>query len=249
MPSPPLLLSSTINIDDILEADIPLRKKARFTAPTGRFEVGRVHQLLLLGRQVGHTLAHTVDYGFIDTMDASICAAESRAMTAAGVDARALLGAQVSILRRERRYFSLMASSYEHEAVIALHAWSHSKSKIQAMECQIRALQRDKMPPKKRTATTTITTTPMIDAQLMALIAQGVADALEEFEANRTNRNGDDSHNSGTGSRRTERAARECTYSDFLKYQPLNFKGYSISKDLEEEPIQNEPLEEPKEEG
>nr|GFA43549.1 hypothetical protein [Tanacetum cinerariifolium] len=61
-------------------------------------------------------------------MDASICAAESRAMTAAGVDARALLGAQVSILRRERRYFSLMASSYEHEAVIALHAWSHSKS-------------------------------------------------------------------------------------------------------------------------
>ncbi|GKD51054.1 hypothetical protein Tco_1280030, partial [Tanacetum coccineum] len=28
-----------------------------------------------------------------------------------------------------------------------------------------------------------------------------------------------------TGSRRTERAARECTYNDFLKCQPLNFKG------------------------
>ncbi|GJS06092.1 hypothetical protein Tco_0362888 [Tanacetum coccineum] len=65
----------------------------------------------------------------------------------------------------------------------------------------------------------------MIDAQIKALIAQGVADALAEIEANRTSRNGDDSHDSGTGSRRTERAARECTYSDFLKCQPLNFKG------------------------
>nr|GFD31753.1 hypothetical protein [Tanacetum cinerariifolium] len=37
--------------------------------------------------------------------------------------------------------------------------------------------------------------------------------------------NGDDSHNSGTGVRRTERAARECTYIDFLKCQPLPFKG------------------------
>nr|GFC64343.1 hypothetical protein [Tanacetum cinerariifolium] len=37
--------------------------------------------------------------------------------------------------------------------------------------------------------------------------------------------NGDDSHNSGTGVRRTERATRECTYTDFLKCQPLPFKG------------------------
>ncbi|GJU62196.1 hypothetical protein Tco_1244031 [Tanacetum coccineum] len=36
--------------------------------------------------------------------------------------------------------------------------------------------------------------------------------------------NDDDSYNSGSG-RRTERAARECTYSYFLKCQPLNFKG------------------------
>nr|GFB40729.1 hypothetical protein [Tanacetum cinerariifolium] len=37
--------------------------------------------------------------------------------------------------------------------------------------------------------------------------------------------NGDDSHNSGTGVRRTKRAASECTYTDFLKCQPLPFKG------------------------
>ncbi|GJY70104.1 hypothetical protein Tco_0473086 [Tanacetum coccineum] len=96
-------------------------------------------------RQAGHTLAHTVDYGFIDTMDASIRAAESRAMTVHGdaQDDQALLGAQVSILRRERRYFRSMASSYERDAVIARQAWSHSESRIQAIEAQIRALQRD----------------------------------------------------------------------------------------------------------
>ncbi|GJS00137.1 hypothetical protein Tco_0316645, partial [Tanacetum coccineum] len=37
--------------------------------------------------------------------------------------------------------------------------------------------------------------------------------------------NGDDSHASGTGVRGNEHAARECTYLDFLKCKPLNFKG------------------------
>ncbi|GJY32976.1 putative reverse transcriptase domain-containing protein [Tanacetum coccineum] len=56
------------------------------------------------------------------------------------------------------------------------------------------------------------------------MIDQGVTAALAARDANRST-NGDDSHNSGTGVRRTERTARECTYTDFLKCQPLNFKG------------------------
>nr|GFA67374.1 reverse transcriptase domain-containing protein [Tanacetum cinerariifolium] len=39
------------------------------------------------------------------------------------------------------------------------------------------------------------------------------------------NRTGDDSHTSGTGVRRTERVTREYTYHDFMKCQPLYFKG------------------------
>ncbi|GJZ23644.1 hypothetical protein Tco_0561103 [Tanacetum coccineum] len=82
---------------------------------------------------------------------------------------------------------------------------------------------------KKRTtrtspATTTTTTTPIIDAQLKALIARGVADAFAEWDANRS-RNGDDSHDTVTGVRRQALVARECTYTNFLKCQPLNFKG------------------------
>nr|GFB43328.1 hypothetical protein [Tanacetum cinerariifolium]GFB43391.1 hypothetical protein [Tanacetum cinerariifolium] len=56
------------------------------------------------------------------------------------------------------------------------------------------------------------------------MIDQGVATALAVRDALRST-NGNDSHNSGTGVRRTERATRECTYTDFLKCQPLHFKG------------------------
>ncbi|GKF15931.1 putative reverse transcriptase domain-containing protein [Tanacetum coccineum] len=73
----------------------------------------------------------------------------------------------------------------------------------------------------KRTATTT--TTSVTDAQLKALIDQGVADALAEGDADRS-RNGDDSHDSGTCVRRQTPVACECTYGDFLKCQPMNFK-------------------------
>nr|GFD40041.1 hypothetical protein [Tanacetum cinerariifolium] len=49
------------------------------------------------------------------------------------------------------------------------------------------------------------------------MIDQGVTTALAARDARRST-NDDDSHNSGRGVRRTERAARECTYTDFLKY-------------------------------
>nr|GFA38319.1 putative reverse transcriptase domain-containing protein [Tanacetum cinerariifolium] len=75
--------------------------------------------------------------------------------------------------------------------------------------------------------TTTTTTTSVIDAQLEALIEQGVARALATRDADRK-MNGDDSHNSGTCARRTERVTRECTYPDFMKCKPLNFKGLKV---------------------
>ncbi|GKF33434.1 hypothetical protein Tco_0106634, partial [Tanacetum coccineum] len=70
----------------------------------------------------------------------------------------------------------------------------------------------------------TTNTTSVTNAQLQVMIDQGITATLAIRDANRST-NGDDSHNSGTGVRRTERAACECTYTDFLKCQPLNFKG------------------------
>ncbi|GJW36168.1 reverse transcriptase domain-containing protein [Tanacetum coccineum] len=82
------------------------------------------------------------------------------------------------------------------------------------------------MAPKRATrsniAPETTNTTYVTNAQLQAMINQGVTTTLAARDANT---NDVDNHNSGTGARRNKRVTRECTYPDFMKYQPLNFKG------------------------
>ncbi|GJR13322.1 putative reverse transcriptase domain-containing protein [Tanacetum coccineum] len=83
------------------------------------------------------------------------------------------------------------------------------------------------MAPKRATRSTpvtpapTATTTTVTEAQLQALIDQGVAAAMAEAEASRV-RNGYNSNGSGP---RPAQAVRECSYSEFLKCKPLDFKG------------------------
>nr|GFB38578.1 hypothetical protein [Tanacetum cinerariifolium] len=83
------------------------------------------------------------------------------------------------------------------------------------------------MAPKQTTRSTPVITTPapetttsVTNAQLQAMIDQGVTAVLAAHDATR---DGDDSHTSGMG--RPVQVSRECTYPDFLKCQPLNFKG------------------------
>ncbi|GJZ89271.1 hypothetical protein Tco_0661053 [Tanacetum coccineum] len=86
------------------------------------------------------------------------------------------------------------------------------------------------MAPKRATRSTRVppvtpapnaTTTTVTEAQLQALINQGVAAAMAEAEASRV-RNGYNSNGSGP---RPAQTARECSYSEFLKCKPLDFKG------------------------
>nr|GEY27208.1 hypothetical protein [Tanacetum cinerariifolium] len=200
IPSSPLPLPSPATTSTTY-AEAPLG----YRAAEIRFEVGESSSAAA-ARQAGHTLAHTVDYGFIDTMDASIRASESRAMTAVGV---------------------------VNERVTDLAA----TQRIQAVKAQIRALQRDVDVLHRQRTRDEDRLTAHIQHEhsrfrdLVRTTEAGPQDKPEDagssskIKAKRTSRNGDDSHDSGTGSRRTERAARECTYSDFLKCQPLNFKS------------------------
>nr|GEY41887.1 hypothetical protein [Tanacetum cinerariifolium] len=78
-------------------------------------------------------------------------------------------------------------------------------------------LEREKqMSPKRTTRSTadqeTINATSITNAQLQVMIDQGVTAALAARDTLRS-------------VRRTERATRECTYTDFPKCQPLPFKG------------------------
>ncbi|GJZ59842.1 putative reverse transcriptase domain-containing protein [Tanacetum coccineum] len=280
IPLPPLFLPSTTHRDDIPEADMPLRKRARFTAPTGRFEIGESSAAVVarhprldvatMDATPERPMSTEVGYGITVVWDDMVGEMEGRAPTTLedlsqrvtdlavalardtreiyvrledAQDNRALQRSRVNTFFRDRRYHLHTTMLLESEARYARHAWG------QTMDCNMATLEaRDpartddsedagsstilygmlsivsnsqKMPPK----ITTATTTPMTDAQIKALIAQGVANALAEIEAKRTSRNGDDNHNSGSGGRRQVSAVRECTYSDFLKCQPLNFKG------------------------
>ncbi|GKD94103.1 hypothetical protein Tco_1373940, partial [Tanacetum coccineum] len=64
-------------------------------------------------------------------------------------------------------------------------------------------------------------TTTVTEAQLQALIDQGVAAAMAEAEVSRV-RNGYNRNGSGP---RPVQVVRECSYSEFLKCKPLDFKG------------------------
>nr|GEU30026.1 putative reverse transcriptase domain-containing protein [Tanacetum cinerariifolium] len=162
-------------------------------------------------RQPRLDVTHATDYSFVDTVDVTPGCPLSRE------DDRALQRARVNMFFRDRRYHLHTAMVLESEARHAQHAWSQVMDCNRAVHAELLAYRAEKMPPKR-------TTTPMSDAAIKALVARSVADALAEHEANRS-RNRDDNHDSRTDSRRIERAARECTYSDFLKCQPFNFRG------------------------
>nr|GEU76238.1 putative reverse transcriptase domain-containing protein [Tanacetum cinerariifolium] len=151
---------------------MPPRKRLLLTALTPRFEVG---ESSAAARQSGSTVAYRGQLP-------SGCSQERerKEFYAWHQDARAIVKAEIEILRRERL-------AYERE----------------------RERERDYV------------RTPMI---IRPEPSCGVADALAERDTNRS-RNGDDSHDSGTDRRRQAPPTCECTYSDFLKCQPLNFKG------------------------
>nr|GEV62409.1 putative reverse transcriptase domain, ribonuclease H-like domain, aspartic peptidase domain protein [Tanacetum cinerariifolium] len=53
---------------------------------------------------------------------------------------------------------------------------------------------------------------------------RGITAALAEYDADRS-RNGDNNNDSGTSGRRQMTTPRECTYTNFLKCQPMSFQG------------------------
>nr|GEZ38929.1 hypothetical protein [Tanacetum cinerariifolium] len=68
----------------------------------------------------------------------------------------------------------------------------------------------------------TSTRMTMSQEDLAKIISRNV-NALATYETNRRNRK--DSQSSGSDERRMVHTTRECTYTNFLKCQPLNYKG------------------------
>ncbi|GJT15012.1 putative reverse transcriptase domain-containing protein [Tanacetum coccineum] len=169
---------------NIPEAEMSSQKRACFTAPTRRFEVGESSADAIV-RQPGLDVTHATDYSFVDT--------EITSTTLKGVNQKVT-------------ELATTMSQDTHEIYVQLKDTQDD-----------RALQRARVNTLFRDRRYHLHTT-------MLLKARSVVEALAEHEPSRS-RNGDDSHDSGSSGRRHVPTAREYTYSDFMKFQPLQFKG------------------------
>nr|GFB97711.1 hypothetical protein [Tanacetum cinerariifolium] len=119
----PSSLPSTSGSKSIPEADIPLRKRARFTTPSGGYKVGE-SSVTIATRQIRPAL----------TM----------------VDRRIADDRLIGRLRRERRYFCTLSTTYEHEVAHSHDYYTQIMDYCQSREVhtstlvtQMKALQRD----------------------------------------------------------------------------------------------------------
>nr|GEX45336.1 hypothetical protein [Tanacetum cinerariifolium] len=134
---------------------------------------------------------------------------------------RQLLAGRLNMLFRDRHAHAYTRHLMETEARMSREAWVRA---TYASDLVRKLLRIDHRRSTKITELRTALQGQVTALQGQAMIDQGVTAALAARDALRST-NGDDSHKSKTGVRRTERATRECTYTDFLKCQPLPFKG------------------------
>nr|GEV60714.1 hypothetical protein [Tanacetum cinerariifolium] len=125
------------------------------------------------------------------TLDASILATDERVMTVLEeVNGRMT---NLAATHRERRYFRSMTLSYERESVYARQQRQKAGDMMTRAYRRIHALKARDL------------------EHLDGLEDTGsscIADALAEYEANKSNGNGDDSHDSGSRKRRTEHTTK-----------------------------------------
>ncbi|GJR51528.1 hypothetical protein Tco_1402049 [Tanacetum coccineum] len=143
-------------------------------------------------------------------------------------DRSATIEAHVRTLEAQVETLIAQPSSLQTQLTTTLgHIQTLEARDLEPRDEPAKAENASKKRTRTRTRTTPSTATTLItDAAIRVLIAQGVADALARRPIQRnTNLNDDGSQGSGSGITSPMRTNRECTYSDFLKCEPLNFKG------------------------
>ncbi|GJR63327.1 hypothetical protein Tco_1505489 [Tanacetum coccineum] len=200
----PLPAPSTSRRADILEADTPPRKRLLLTAPTPRVEVGE-SSAAAAARQPGSTMAGRVNHNFVDIVDTRVRDTKRRTMvTVEVVNLRALARSEAYSKALEARIKVLETQAYRHE-------WQRHDTDDRVIKHIIRT---------------------------QALEAGARVDTLEDqLGYDFTNPNGIVCKHKGVGTkpqfqeqvvRINGATTRECTYPDFMKCQPLNFKGTEV---------------------
>ncbi|GJZ77612.1 hypothetical protein Tco_0642284 [Tanacetum coccineum] len=239
-PSPPLLLPSTDRRADVHEACLPPRKRLCF-AFGPRYKVGESSLTARPDRDFRR------DYGFIATLDDEIMRDPERDVGYGIINTwdEMLVGMpRVPTIDETElgRQVTGLVTTVRHDTDKIYERLDDAQTKRQMVTNRVNMLVRDMFAHARTTKLIEIearmsrledglwmrVTSHLTALQSRQGPARGPAqpDAPEEAarDADRS-MNGDDIHNSGTDVGRNERAARECTYPDFMKCQPLNFKG------------------------
>ncbi|GJZ39597.1 putative reverse transcriptase domain-containing protein [Tanacetum coccineum] len=252
IPSLPLLLPSTVCRAGVFDVTLPPQKRLCI-ALGPRYEVGESSSTPT-ARPTGDTwdemlvgmprapATHDTELGrrmtdFVMTVRQDIDEIYGRLDDAQ--DDRLLMSGRLNMLHRDRRAHARIARLMETETILSCEAWVQSmdasdtaRSEVRALRTTVLAQQTEISRATRSTpATTTATTTTVTNAQLKAMIDQGVTNALAARDADRTT-NRDDSHNSGTGVRRTERVARDisnCSVENQIKFSTCTLLACALT--------------------
>nr|GEW39577.1 putative reverse transcriptase domain, ribonuclease H-like domain, aspartic peptidase domain protein [Tanacetum cinerariifolium] len=189
------LLPSTSRRTDIFEADVPPQKRACLTTPAPGFEVEESSAESNLRRY----RVEQIGYGITDTWDEiGDTLMEIASTTLVGVDQR-VTELDTTVRQRtdkDRPDHRRTTMLLDREVMYAHEAWAGYEDRSAAIAAHVRTLE----------------------ARVTELIAQTSSLQTQSM-------NGDNSNDPGTGERRQVTSQQECTYTDFLKCQPMSFKG------------------------
>ncbi|GJY01011.1 hypothetical protein Tco_0359163 [Tanacetum coccineum] len=253
---PPLLLPSTSHIDDTPEADMLLRKRARFTTLTSGFKVGEssaaagarqpVLDVATVDATPGCIVSGEVGYRIEDVWDDMVGDMEERAPTTIEGLSQRVTDLSTTLAWDTHEIHVLI----ESKARCTMQAWRQAIDCNRAIHVELQAYRAQLTIALARIQTLEGREPARIDDTENAgsssimygmLSIMGVADALAEIEANRTSRNGDDNHDSGTGSRRIEQFAREmelvfhisnCAVGNQIKFVTCTLLGSAITGEI-----------------
>ncbi|GJS00850.1 putative reverse transcriptase domain-containing protein [Tanacetum coccineum] len=192
--------------DEIPESEQPPRKRLCLSTLGSRYEIGE-------SSTTRPTRGQGIDYGFVSTVDAKERRQGNRDFGYGDSSGFQTASKSMCIAQREpiSRHHQMQLSASRCNLIQIQH-----QVLVQAMI----SIRRQIMAPTTRRGPNTPVnnTNPnnMTPESIQAMIDQALL---------RNSTNGDGSHSSHEDNRRNVQTARPCFYADFMKCQPLNFKG------------------------
>nr|GFB60873.1 hypothetical protein [Tanacetum cinerariifolium] len=216
--SPPLQLLSSDRKVDRPEVTLPPRKRLNIVH-CPRYEAGE-SSVAAVARPIE---GRRSDYGFVDSVEAEIRRRRAEdiryGIRDTWIDPR-------DVAEEEA------LTTLEGEARCSREAWAHSIGLSSAVHFKLQGymthtwVQDQRIDPQVTLIATLTTQLSSLQGHLATTLGEIRAlQAREQARAASRRYRSFVCHTSGTGVGRTERVTRECTYHDFMKCQPLYFKG------------------------